>query len=65
MQVLQVRIEPVLRIAIAIGGQRRGLDAIAMAANDRPVLLDGLVDIVAEKQDEFGIFVGQVAVGGK
>jgi len=34
-------------------------------ADDRSVLLDGLVEVIAEEQDEFGIFAGQVAVGGK
>ena len=47
MQILKIGVEPVLRIAIAVGRQRRGLDAVAVAADDRPVLLDGLVDIVA------------------
>ncbi len=58
MQILQIRIEPILRIAIAVGRQRRGLDAIAMPAHNRAILLDGLIDIVAEKQDEVGIFAG-------
>ena len=65
MQALQVRVEPVLRIAIAVGRQRRRFDAVAVAADDRSELLDGLVDIVAEKQDECRIFSGQVAVRGK
>ena len=60
VQLLQVGIEPVLGIAIAISRQGRCFDTIAVAANDRPVLLDGLVDVVAEEQDEFGIFAGQV-----
>ena len=58
VQILQIRIEPILRIAIAVGRQRRGHDAIAMPPHDRPILLDGLVDIVAEKKNEVGIFAG-------
>ena len=32
MQILKIGVEPVLRIAIAVGRQRRGLDAVAVAA---------------------------------
>ena len=37
----------------------------AVATDDGAVLLDGLVDVIAEEQNEFGIFRGQVAVGGE
>jgi hypothetical protein len=65
MQPLQVRIEPILRIAVAISGQRRRFDLIRMAAHGRPFLLDGFVNVVAEQEHEFRIFVGEMAVGGE
>ena len=65
MQTLQIRVEAILRVAIAIGRQRRRLDAIGVAAHRGPSFLDGLVNVVAEEQDELGIFVGEVPIGGK
>ena len=63
VQVLQVGIEPVLRIAVAIERQRRRRHAVAVAAHGRFVLLDGVVDVIAEEQHDVWIFVGQMPVG--
>jgi hypothetical protein len=55
MQTLQIWIEPIPCIAIAVGRQRRRHDAIGVAAYDRPLLLDDFVNIVSEKHYEFGM----------
>ena len=65
MQAPQIGVEPVLRIAVAVGRQCRGLDAVAVGAHRGTRLLDALVDVIAEKQHHVGIFVGEVPVGGK
>ena len=65
VQALQVLVQSVLRIAVAIGRQRRRFDAIGVPAHDRPVLFDGFVDVVAEENDELRIFLGEMPVGGK
>ena len=49
---LKVGIEPVLRIAVAVGGQRRRLDVVAVAADRGADPLDVLVDVVAEEDHE-------------
>ena len=63
MQTLQIRIEPILRIAVAVGRQRCRLDTIRMLAHGRAFLFDGFVDVVAQKKHEFRILVGQMSIG--
>ena len=60
---LQIGIEPVLGVAVAVGRQRGGFDAVAVGAD--AALLGCLVDIVAEEQHHIGIFVGEMPIGGK
>jgi hypothetical protein len=51
--------------AVAIGAQIVRLDAVAVSAHFLWRLADEFVYVVAEKHDQVGVFLGQMAVGGE
>lgn len=59
---LQIPVKPVLRIAIAVGGESLGFDAIAMTTHRIGRITDALVDVVPEEQHDIRVFVGQMPV---
>src|ERR1700712_295562 len=67
MQVLQVRIEAILRIAGTVFGQRRALLAAGMDAH--PLALGigvgVFLDVVAEKDAEIRILLRRMAIAGE
>ncbi len=65
VQALEVGIQPILGIAVAVGRQSRRLNAVAVTANGRPVLLDVFVEVVAEEQHQIGVFVRKMAICGE
>src|SRR5208337_291367 len=64
-EALQVGIELILTISIAIVRERLGGNAIGMLADRRAAPFNGIVDVVAQKQSKIGIVVGKMAIGGE
>ena len=63
MQALQVWIEPVLRVAIAISAQIGRVNPVAVLSDGGTLRFKIFVNIVAKKDDEVRMFVREMAVG--
>ena len=63
VQILKIRVEPVLGIAVAIALQRSRFGIIAMLADRGRAWIGEFIDVIAEESDEVGILVREMAIG--
>ena len=63
MHVLQIGGGAVLGISVAVGAQVGGFDTVVVSAHLLGRLADVFVNVVAEKHDQVGVFLGQIATG--
>lgn len=63
VQTLQVGIESILRITVAITVQRVGLNTVTMEADRWAAGLNEFVNVIAKENDKIGLLIDQMAIG--